>query len=248
MLRCAGLRVSYLNHSPSASILGAVMPCRATPLARCCALATAALLLALTPAFGQSRSLSASGVDAERVVDFLSQVSADPPLEIAQQFIATGLATTRLAAPRSWEYRLESQYVSTSSGVSHFWFRQKVDGIPVWNGDYSVHVNRNGRVIDAHDRFGPALQTAAPGLPQLSPQAALAAAAEALGLELSEALQVLELLELRDEREPQLVLSRGGISLDPIPVSLMFLSCSCPLSPTFPAFLNALPRGAVRVR
>ena len=75
-------------------------------------LASVGLPLVLTPAIGQSQGREQA---SQSVIDYLTEASEDPPLDIAHRFITGVLSKTRAAAPRDEEYWLESQYVSPRS-------------------------------------------------------------------------------------------------------------------------------------
>jgi hypothetical protein len=119
------------------------------------------------------------------------------------------------------EVAVTDEYVSSHSGVTHLYLRQKVGGIEVYNGRVSAHVTPAGRVVGLHSSFVPsAAARAATTAPTLTVEAAVSAAAAQLGLDAPDALTV---LEPADESH-RMLLNDGGISLEPIPAQLVYFA------------------------
>ena len=117
------------------------------------------------------------------------------------------------------EHRVEDYFTTPHTGATHIRLRQYLRGIRVWNGDYAVHVDRDGRIIAAHDRFRGDRRSRNGDLPRLRAEEAVQRAAQELGLDGGGPFPALEAHD-DDGRE---LLDRGGISRDSIPVELVYV-------------------------
>src|SRR5690554_2146330 len=127
---------------------------------------------------------------------------------------ALGLSEADLA-----EVAVTDEYASRASGVTHLYLRQTVHGVEVYNARLSAHVTPEGRVVGVKSAFVPeAARAANAPTPTLTPEAAVEAAARQLGLQVTDALSVLEPADARH----RLLLSDGGVSTEAIPVQLVY--------------------------
>ena len=106
-----------------------------------------------------------------------------------------------------------SAYTSKHSGVTHVNVNQAHDGLEVFGAHATVNVAADGRVVFVGGGFERGLAVAASAV-ELGAADAVAAAADALGLDDPERLRVLS-LSLGSAQES--VVSNGGISDEPIP-------------------------------
>jgi len=113
-----------------------------------------------------------------------------------------------------------SQYTDKSNGISHVYLRQRVQGVEVYGAVADVHLTQAGKIAGLHSSFlTNAAAQARNATPSLTAGQAVAAAAKALGmpaprnLDIRKAGSATEGMEFND----------GGISLDKIPVKLMYL-------------------------
>jgi len=109
-----------------------------------------------------------------------------------------------------------SAYTSKHSGVTHVNVNQAYDGLEVFGAHATVNVAADGRVVFVGGGFERGLAVAASAV-ELGAADAVAAAADALGLDDPERLRVLS-LSLGSAQES--VVSNGGISDEPIPARL----------------------------
>ncbi|MBM3735282.1 MAG: hypothetical protein FJW39_05785 [Acidobacteria bacterium] len=100
----------------------------------------------------------------------LTEASPRPAGSIAETFLRSavnlgpeGLAGTFVA----------KEYKTAHNGVTHFVYRQRFQGIEVYNADFTVNLDRDGRVLSAGGNLYPRPTGALP--PQLSQKAASAA-------------------------------------------------------------------------
>jgi extracellular elastinolytic metalloproteinase len=117
-----------------------------------------------------------------------------------------------------WE--LTNRFTTVHNGVTHLYLRQRLAGIEVFGGTLNVGVTRDGRLVALRNRFVPGLaRVANVRAPAISAIEATRAAAVHLGLKLT---QPLSIQEFRGGPAREFVLSNGGVSLDPIPVRLVY--------------------------
>ena len=168
-----------------------------------------------------------------RLLLLLVALAMSAPLAQAQSQARSQAATTALdhllasrtalglSAADLGDVAITDEYVSRVNGVTHVYLRQKVNGVEVYNGRINAHVTTDGRVAGVKSRFIPNASRAANApTPSITAEAAVEAAAQHLGLVLTDALSVLEATNERG----QMLLSRAGVSLSPIPVQLVYFA------------------------
>ncbi|RAK68341.1 M36 family metallopeptidase [Hymenobacter edaphi] len=112
-----------------------------------------------------------------------------------------------------------SEYTDADNGVTHLYLRQRVQGVEVYGAVIEVHFDRGGKVVQSHNSFVPnAAAVANAATPGLSPVQAVAAAARALNMPAPQGLR----LEKEGSAAEGMTFSTGGISLEKIPVQLMY--------------------------
>jgi extracellular elastinolytic metalloproteinase len=150
----------------------------------------------------------------------LTEASTDSALEIATNYLATSAGDYGLSSGDLSDSVLKDQYRTESNGVTHVYFRQRLNGIEVVNADSNINIDRQGRVFFAGSRYVSGLAGKVnAGNPAIAPLAALISAAKALELQPKN----LELLQNLGGTEARAVFSPGGLSLEEIPVKLMYL-------------------------
>ncbi len=185
------------------------------------------LLFTLIPAPVLGAREGAPGPKSNRpVIGFVTGPSGKPPTDIAldrfdrERKRGQHLGRARALGSHVEDYGVEGQYLSPRTGITHILLRQRVNGIRVWNADFMVNVNREGRILNTHDRFAREPDLNLRDIPVLTPEEVLRQIAAELQLKIEEPFRQLEVL---DDLERKLLFSTGGISLDPIPVSLMYV-------------------------
>ncbi|OON66756.1 T9SS-dependent M36 family metallopeptidase [Hymenobacter sp. CRA2] len=112
-----------------------------------------------------------------------------------------------------------SEYTDADAGVTHLYLRQRHQGVEIYGAVIEVHFDRTGRVVQSHNTFVPDAAAMANGAtPGLTPEQAVAAAARALQMPAPQGLQ----LEQEGSATEGMTFSKGGISLEKIPVKLMY--------------------------
>ena len=152
------------------------------------------------PAVGLS-SAPAQGGDSADAIDYLEESSAK--LGVTRADVADVFVT--------------SKYTSSHSGITHVNLNQRFQGLEVFGGNATVNIAADGEVIFAAGALVRDLDDGASGNSSLDATDAVAAAADALELDEPENLRVLS--QGRGAAEES-VLSRGGISREPIPARL----------------------------
>jgi extracellular elastinolytic metalloproteinase len=114
---------------------------------------------------------------------YLTGPQGGDALAIARGFVEQHVGLLGLKAG-DLEHEVTDDVFTRVTGARHVYLRQLHAGIPVYNGQLHVNVNRDGRVISVNNAFLPGLaaSVAAPA-PLLGAEAALAAAGRHLGLD-----------------------------------------------------------------
>lgn len=156
---------------------------------------------------------------------FLSTMSsafAQDPLQIALEYIAENKEKYQLNDADIAEYVVADQYVSKQHGITHIYLRQRYQGIGVEGAILNINIGPEGNVINMGSRFVPNLQEAVKtSVAVLTPVQAVEAAARSLQLPVQEPLQILEEKSVSGNGR-EVVVSKGDLSLDPIPVKLLY--------------------------
>jgi hypothetical protein len=182
-------------------------------------LALVALLSISTDVFGKTAKTT-----ARSPVHFLTGPTAGNPIDIAVGYIKANRESLGLSAADISNMVVSDQYTDTATGTTHIYLRQTQSGIQVYNGNINVNVARNGAIINLGNQFVPDVAGAARNSsPQLNAGQAVQAAAKALGLDLKQALRV---VKASGGASRSVVFNGAGISLQPIPVNLVWVPTS----------------------
>ena len=179
-------------------------------------LLTAALILSMT-GLGDA-AITSKPAQVER--GHLTAPSSESPRDIATAYLIQASAELGLAPADLADIVVRDEYRSAHNGVTHIYLSQRLNGIEVVNADSNINIDRQGRVILAGSRFVSDLSSKANiGSPAIGPVEALTAAARHLELQPTD----FQLQESLGGPASQAIYSGGGISLDQIPVKLMYL-------------------------
>src|SRR5262245_64724115 len=77
---------------------------------------------------------------------FLSGASAGKPMAIAMDFVRKNLAALNLDPSDLEGYSVSDVVFSKVSGATHIYLQQRYQGIPVYNAQLQINVNREGRI------------------------------------------------------------------------------------------------------
>jgi extracellular elastinolytic metalloproteinase len=161
-----------------------------------------------------TRTLGLAALLALPVVASAQKAPAEQALTALQARKASlGLQATDLA-----DAAVTSQYTDTD-GITHVYLRQRVQGIEVYGAVADVHLNQAGKVAGLHSSFrANTVALARNAAASLTAEQAVAAAARALGMPAPRNLTVQKEGAAADGLE----FTNGGISLEKIPVKLMY--------------------------
>ncbi len=120
------------------------------------------------------------------------------------------------------EFVVTDEHVSKISNVHHLYFSQSLFEIQIVGTNSSVHLNSTKEIISDSNHFLIDLTSRriANQIPPLSPRQIVSAVADQLGYKMTEDLVV---LNKKDSKDNEYLLSSAGISIDPIPVKLKYL-------------------------
>jgi extracellular elastinolytic metalloproteinase len=137
---------------------------------------------------------------------------------IAEDFVASRTTLLGLTASDVVDVELTDEVYSPLSGVTHLYYRQRVNGIPVYNAQLQLNITRDGRILSVNNAFLPNITTAIPSLrPTTSARAAVRRAAEHLGFGTVEPAVALAARGARQRTE----LTAPELSAEPIGAELM---------------------------
>ncbi|MEM9555568.1 MAG: extracellular metalloproteinase [Acidobacteriota bacterium] len=143
-------------------------------------------------------------------------------LEVALDFARGQQQLLGLSAADLDSHEITDEVRSTLTGATHLYLRQTHAGLPVYNGQLQVNVNRDGRVMGLANAFVPSLAAVAPKpSARLSAGAAVLAAARHAGLGIDQA-PATQQAAFGDARQVTAV-AHDGLALSPITAELMWL-------------------------
>jgi extracellular elastinolytic metalloproteinase len=142
------------------------------------------------------------------------------PRDIALEWLRANHGVLGLAAADVADFEMRDEVYNAATGATHIYLRQKLQGLPVYNGQLHLNINRDGRLISVNNAFVPTggIPTKAAGV-QISAAEAVAAALAHLGMD-GAAPAVLsgpQGIEQTTQLDP------SGLSLETIEASLMML-------------------------
>ncbi|MCB8945535.1 MAG: M36 family metallopeptidase [Ardenticatenaceae bacterium] len=155
----------------------------------------------------------------EGEIGFLSAPQTGEPLAVATDFLEENLPALGLQAADVADYVVTSAYVSAHNGVTHLYFRQRLEGIEVLGAEMNMAVDANGRILTLHSSFIPNLHGQAAGTAVLSPLDAVTTAVNHLPLTPS---QPFHIKQTAGGPEQKTSISSGGIAATDIPVRLIY--------------------------
>ncbi len=169
---------------------------------------------------GQSRSASfPAQTDGYVSGGSLTGPSTDAPVDIAKRFLVDHASEFGYFNADVASFHVTGVTTSKSSGLTHVYLRQQLNGIDVDGGDANVSVMSDGRVLTAGSRLFPSLAARATSVRNIDARQAILAAATFVGIT-SPRVGALE-QNLGGISESQ-VYAGGNVSLGEIPVQLVY--------------------------
>ena len=152
---------------------------------------------------------------------YLTGAARGEPMALATAFVRSNVTALGLEPADLQGYAVSDVVHSRVTGATHIYLQQRHAGIPVYNGQLQVNVNRDGRIISVNNSFLPGLARSVRSLrPRMQLAAAVEAAAKFSGVAVPAQLQTLP-----STPGPQQAtrMTHEGLSLKPINGRLMLL-------------------------
>ena len=145
---------------------------------------------------------------------FQLNVLAQNHLETAKNYFQNKYPDLEKAHLNEW--MITDEVKSEHNGLTHLYLRQVFEGIEIVNSNINLTF-KNGKAIHSIGKVITKLNTTASKSSSLSPEQAVQEAARQLNLRITEPLSLLQ-----QAKAGQILLSKGGISIEPIPVKQVF--------------------------
>jgi len=176
--------------------------------------AVPSLAVTLDEQTGTTRTLSSVG-------GYLTPVDGRAPLDIALAFMQSGSGVLGLEPEDVAEHTVTDIVPNRATGSTHVYMRQALGGVPVYNAQLHVNVNRDGRIISVSNQFVRGLAGAVRSSSRrVNPAQAVMSAAAHLG---QTARQVPRETAARADVTETTTLDPAGVSRAPTTASLMYL-------------------------
>ena len=179
-----------------------------------------ALLVAAFPQALNAQGLATPSGGASRTPGFLTAPAPGDALDRVLSYVRQNRTALGLQQADLEDVKVTNRYTTQHNRVTHIYLSQHLAGIEVIGGYLNASVMPDGRLFSLHNRFVPGLALAVnTQAPVLSPIQAVELAAGQLGLSVTKPLAQ---QAVRGGPAREVLLSDGGISIDPIPVKLMY--------------------------
>jgi extracellular elastinolytic metalloproteinase len=154
-------------------------------------------------------------------VGYLTGASAgSDPKAVALAFVRENAPLLGLTPADVSDYEITDDVYSKASGVRHLYLRQLHQGLPVYNGQLQVNVDRDGSILSINNQFLPNLaQSVNRQQPSLTARQAVVAAAQ----HLNRATGTIEQVSAESSGRQISVFNASELSEKPIQASLMLL-------------------------
>ncbi|GGI07960.1 M36 family metallopeptidase [Egicoccus halophilus] len=173
----------------------------------------AGLTLAISPLTAMPVTASPA-TDPSPATSFLTGPNTGDPDDIAIEHLRREAATYGLTAADLTELTVRSSFTSAANGATHVNLNQQHQGLEVFGADTTVTIAADGAVAYVGGTSVSGLHPAPGGAAGLDAPEAVEAAADALDLDEPEGLRTLQ--RRRSGDTPEVVLTDGGISDEPI--------------------------------
>lgn len=149
--------------------------------------------------------MSIGGIQAQNIQDYLKQDA-----------ITYGLTSEDIA-----DWVITDNYTDQKGGINHIYFRQRFQGIEVTTANGSVHIMPTGDLLTSNNQFFKELSKKIVGSasPAITSKEAVESAAAQLNLPI---LNPLTIVSEKGGVAQEIEFSKGGISLENIPVKLVY--------------------------
>jgi extracellular elastinolytic metalloproteinase len=152
---------------------------------------------------------------------YLTEKASGTPMTLAMSFLRNNLTALGLEAADLQGYAVTDVVYSKITGATHVYLQQQYRGIPVYNAQLQINVNRDGRVISVNNSFLPGIARAVRSLsPRMQLPAAVGSAAQFSGIA---APPQLKALQAPRGLQQETSVAQAGLSLSPVKGRLMLL-------------------------
>jgi extracellular elastinolytic metalloproteinase len=152
---------------------------------------------------------------------YLSAADGRAPLDIAESFLRSNIDALGLEPSDLAEYEVTDITPNRTTGSTHVYLRQTFGGVPVYNAQLQVNINRDGRITSVGNQFvrglAAAVRASGPAVPAAR---AVANAAAHLGTALRQPARV---TGAAGDVVQTTMLAAGDVSLAPVRAALMYL-------------------------
>lgn len=147
--------------------------------------------------------------------------SADP-VDTAMAYVTEHVEAFGLSLADLENFEVTDNVFTKRTGATHLYLRQTHLGLPVYNAQLHININRDGRLISVNNAFLPGLASAVnAATPTMKANEAVASAALHLGVDLKAMPQILDKgIEVGQQTTR---ISGEGLSLEDIKAELMWL-------------------------
>lgn len=143
------------------------------------------------------------------------------PVRLSLAYITAQATSLGLEAADLSDYETTDVTVDRATGATHVYLRQRLLGLPLYNGQLQINVNRNGRILSVNNAFHPGLAAAVnTSVPAIGASGAVDALARHLGIAGAAALARAPAAEARRSTR----VDAPAVSAVPITAQLMWLT------------------------
>ncbi|MEM1320516.1 MAG: M36 family metallopeptidase, partial [Bacteroidota bacterium] len=141
--------------------------------------------------------------------------------EVANKYLLETAEQYELSSEDLADWVVTDEHISRTSGIQHIYMRQRHQGIEIAGAEASVHIMATGQMLKMNNNFYPDLQSivASNTSPALSALQAIQAVAAELNYGSTEGIEV---ISRERNTEQAAVYSKGSISMEDIPVKLVY--------------------------
>lgn len=113
---------------------------------------------------------------------YLTDKASGAPMTLAMNFLRNNIAALGLEAADLQGYAVSDVVYSKVTGTTHIYLQQRYRGVPVYNAQLQINVNRDGRILSVNNSFLPGIARAVSSLsPRMQLPAAVGSAAQFSG-------------------------------------------------------------------
>lgn len=132
---------------------------------------------------------------------------------------SSSISLEELIKQKNDTYVITKQHVSSISGVHHIYLRQAINGIEVYGTESSIHIDKNGKVLVAHNKFLADIQATLKSNAQgISAKQAITSVARQMNYKIGNLQEVKSI----GGKNKAAVFNKADISSEDIPVKLMY--------------------------